>query len=148
MQVNDSLQGAARRRSELELAMQQVEHTAAAPAANEAWADDLAHAVRQLEVALNHHTVEVEAPSGLLDQIVDTAPRLQRAAADTRRHHELLADLITELLGRIGDARGEGNPPVDDIRAAVLALLNELARHRQRGSDLIYEAYAVDIGGY
>jgi len=32
-------------------------------------------------------------------------------------------------------------------REAINQLLALLARHRQRGSDLIYEAYAVDIGG-
>jgi hypothetical protein len=148
MQANDSLKGAARRRSEMELAMQRVERTTAAPAANTTWVDDLTHAVRQLEIALNHHIVEVEAPSGLLDQIVDTAPRLQRTAEQTRAHHLLLAEQASALLGRIGEARGADPLPVDDIRASVLALLAELARHRQKGADLIYEAYDVDIGGY
>ena len=32
-------------------------------------------------------------------------------------------------------------------REAATRLLDRLVRHRQRGSDLIYEAYAVDIGG-
>ena len=33
------------------------------------------------------------------------------------------------------------------MRAELTALLVALARHRQRGADLVYEAYAVDIGG-
>ena len=148
MKANDSLLGAAQRRSEMELAMQQVERTTAAPAANATWVDDLTKAVRQLEAALDHHIVEVEAPTGLLDQIVDTAPRLQRAAEQTRAHHELLAEQASALLGQIAEGRGLDPLPVEDIRAAVLAFLNELARHRQQGADLIYEAYDVDIGGY
>jgi hypothetical protein len=28
-----------------------------------------------------------------------------------------------------------------------MALLGLLVRHRQRGSDLVYEAYELDIGG-
>jgi hypothetical protein len=148
MEANKSLEGAALRRSELEVAMQQVERTAAAPAANTSWVDDLTHAVRQLEIALDHHIVEVEAPSGLLDQIVDTAPRLQRSAGETRRHHTLLTSEVIGLLGRLGTAREGGRQDVDGIRTAVIDLLNELARHRQQGADLIYEAYDVDIGGY
>ncbi len=46
-------------------------------------------------------------------------------------------------------------PPADDtyvawaeeLRVELTALLAALARHRQRGADLIYEAYAVDLGG-
>jgi hypothetical protein len=36
---------------------------------------------------------------------------------------------------------------VDAVRDLGMALLASLVRHRQRGSDLVYEAYAVDIGG-
>ena len=36
---------------------------------------------------------------------------------------------------------------VEAMRDRLLALLGTLARHRQRGADLVYEAYAVDIGG-
>ena len=32
------------------------------------------------------------------------------------------------------------------IRNQAIELLGQLTRHRQRGADLIYEAYQVDIG--
>jgi len=35
----------------------------------------------------------------------------------------------------------------EEVRVELTALLAALARHRQRGADLIYEAFAVDIGG-
>jgi len=35
----------------------------------------------------------------------------------------------------------------DEIRAELTTLLVALARHRQRGADLVYEAYDVDLGG-
>ena len=34
---------------------------------------------------------------------------------------------------------------VKDVREEALGLLQAIARHRQRGADLIYEAYSVDI---
>jgi len=148
MTANDPIAGAARRRSALEHSMQQVEHAAAAAAGNSGWNDDLTSSVRQLEVALNHHIVEVESPSGLLEQIVETAPRLQRRVEDTERHHVTLTEMVTTLLKMIAAARETNTPPVSTIRAAIVELLNELTRHRQDGADLIYEAYAVDIGGY
>ena len=148
MQAKESLRGAARRRSELEVAMQQVERTAAAPASGPAWVDNLTKSVRQLERAINQHAVEVEAPSGLLEQIVDTAPRLQRIVEVTREHHVQLAQAATTLLNELANAREAKPIPVAEIRTGVLDLLGELARHRQKGADLIYEAYDVDIGGY
>jgi hypothetical protein len=36
---------------------------------------------------------------------------------------------------------------VDRVRELGTALLARLLRHRQRGSDLIYEAYQAEIGG-
>ena len=36
---------------------------------------------------------------------------------------------------------------VDEVRDAGLALLGRLSRHRQRGADLIWDAYQTDIGG-
>jgi hypothetical protein len=36
---------------------------------------------------------------------------------------------------------------VDKIRDLGTLLLGVLVRHRQRGSDLVYEAYELDLGG-
>ena len=144
MLVSDSLTGAARRRTELEQALQNVEKAAAAPAAHDTWGPDLASAVRQLQSALNHHIAEVEAPQGLLEQIVEKAPRLQRVVESTRHHHAVLAHSIADLL----EAIEGGEAPAGDIRVDVIEILNDFARHRQDGADLIYEAYDVDIGGY
>ena len=36
---------------------------------------------------------------------------------------------------------------VDEVRDGGTALIAALVRHRQRGSDLMYEGYTVDIGG-
>jgi hypothetical protein len=56
-----------------------------------------------------------------------------------------MADLINELVACVGEP--ELTPDVDTVRDRGTALLAQLARNRQRGSDLIYEAYASDIGG-
>jgi hypothetical protein len=36
---------------------------------------------------------------------------------------------------------------VDAVRERGTRLLGHLVRHRQRGADLIFEAYQTDIGG-
>jgi hypothetical protein len=144
MLVSDSLTGAAHRRTELEEALQSVEKAAAAPAAQKTWGPDLASSVNRLTSALNHHIAEVEAPQGLLEQIVEKAPRLQRAVESTRHHHAVLAHAVSDLLELVEG----GEAAAADIRVEVIEILNDFARHRQDGADLIYEAYDVDIGGY
>jgi hypothetical protein len=36
---------------------------------------------------------------------------------------------------------------VERVRQRADELLAALSRHRQRGADLVYEAYATDLGG-
>ncbi len=46
--------------------------------------------------------------------------------------------------------RLDGNGPIDDplaLREEVTTLMGQLVRHRQSGSDLVFEAYEVDLGG-
>ena len=148
MTANDSLAGAARSRTEPELAMQRLEHASAGPSGQPAWIDEITTQARQVQLALNHHIVEVEAPASLLDDIVEQAPRLQRRVEGTKEHHIALVDLVEGLLDMLA-ATGDGSPaPVADIRARIVELLTELTRHRQDGADLIFEAYDVDIGGF
>lgn len=128
--------------------MQQLEKDAAAASGSSDWSDDLTRGVRQLEAALNSHIDEVEKPSGLLDQIEDKAPRLQRKVEETKRHHVVLNEMVTTLLELIASAPESEPPLTKNIRATIVDLLTELTRHRQAGADLIYEAYDVDIGGY
>jgi hypothetical protein len=82
----------------------------------------------------------------LYDDIRATAPRLSHGVEMQESEH---AELLAEV-HRLLDERDEGLRDPEDVtahREAVTRLLDLLARHRQRGSDLVYEAYAVDIGG-
>lgn len=148
MTPESTLVAAARRRSALEKAMQQLEHTAASPARSLNWIGDLAHRARQLDAALNRHIAEVEAPRGLLDQIVEIAPRLQREVDEIEADHHAIREGIAALLELLDEAERVGSYEPRPIRDAVLGVLEQLTRHRNRGADLVYDAYDVDIGGY
>ena len=145
--VKDPIAGAARHRTAMVKAMQRVERVAARASGSSDWYDVLISGLTELETALHGHINEVESPSGLLDEIVDNAPRLQRAAEDTKTHHRTLSDMVAALQEMVASSRDSGTPPVSEVRAATVELLTELTRHRQKGADLIYEAYDVDIGG-
>ena len=60
-------------------------------------------------------------------------------------HAEALAEVDRLLAQR--DEGMHDDAEVEAHREACIRLLGRLVRHRQRTSDLIYEAYAVDIGG-
>jgi hypothetical protein len=61
------------------------------------------------------------------------------------REHALIKDLLDNLTACLGEPGITTD--VDNVRDRGTALLGRLLRHRQRGSDLIYQAYTVDIGG-
>lgn len=146
MTAGDPFAGVGRNRSQLGRAMQQVELAAAAPSAKESWLGDLQQSMRELEIEFTGHVEKVQAPEGLLDGIVDRAPRLQLVVERTRENHVVVSRSIAETLEMVGSQDADSKH--DEIRDATMAVLVALARHRQKGADLIYDAYDVDIGGY
>jgi hypothetical protein len=96
--------------------------------------------VSELVLSLEAHMSEVEGANGLLARILDESPRLAAEIAGIRDEHVLLADSV-ETLNRV-----IANGDTERIRRKVTSLLGRIALHRQRGADLVYEAYNVDIG--
>ncbi|HYT09323.1 MAG TPA: hypothetical protein VEL73_01545 [Mycobacteriales bacterium] len=135
------------RRAELREAIYALEQALAAPAPGRAaaWAERVHVALVELSADLRMHVEDTEGPDGLHRSVVATAPRLSSAVARLNREHVELGRLVQELLGQLGrPAAGDG---VDLVRERGTALLGQLVRHRQRSSDLVFEAYQADIGG-
>jgi hypothetical protein len=95
----------------------------------------------ELSQALVHHMLAVEAPDGILAEIVETAPRLANSVQVMRDDHGRLAARIEKLMTEAATA------PVAEFRVDATDLVHEMMLHRQRGSDLVYEAFTRDIGG-
>jgi hypothetical protein len=111
----------------------------------EKWTADTAARFRQLTEAFHHHAEQSEGPNGLLVEIVEIAPRLANKVDQVKREHEVL---LAELARLEREASNQAYPNQSEvIRAEGLRLLQDLAAHRQRGADLIYEAYSVDVEG-
>jgi hypothetical protein len=81
----------------------------------------------------------------LWEQIRTDAPRLDGKLRRLGREHLSLSAEIDGLFEELAIADDE--PRLLGLRERVTALLAQLARHRQRGADLIYEAYQRDVGG-
>jgi hypothetical protein len=136
-----------RLRAELGESMAALEQALAAPVAHgqSAWAERVDAALVGLSADFDEHVVATEGPGGLHDAVVAAAPRLSNAVRRLVTEHAVIKGLVGDLRARVG-------PPVaadevDPIRELGTRLLGRLARHRQRGADLIHEAYQVDLGG-
>ena len=144
----ESLLASARaRRKSLRTAMAELEAaiTTPAPGRLEEWRAGLATAVAELQRVFQDHVEETEAHGGVLDEVVETTPRLANAVTRLRNdHHEITASL-EELAGRPAPAGPDDHAWVDVARDQALRVLGQVVRHRHRGADLLHEAFSVDI---
>lgn len=139
---SEALAGAAERRIELKGAVSTVERVAAAPSGKPTWRSDLLRELDHLRIALDQHVEEVEREDGLFAELADDAPRLVNKIERVRDEHPPLCEQVAETIALV-----KASDDVEETRAAVLDALFSIARHRQRGADLVYEGYSVDIGG-
>jgi hypothetical protein len=135
------------RRAGLKAVMSGLELALAAPAPHRVtWVSGVRDALQEV---WTRHIVETEAPGAFLDELVSESPRLATPASRLRREHSEIVGTIARAEKRLASpAPGDAYDAwVEEVRAELTALLVALARHRQRGADLVYEAYDVDIGG-
>ncbi|MPZ29096.1 MAG: hypothetical protein GEV12_22550 [Micromonosporaceae bacterium] len=137
-----SYEAARRRRAELLQAIQSFEQAVAAPAGGPAWRERVRRRLRALRDQLAEHMVVTEGPDGLYAELLEHAPRLDRPVAGLVAEHQTLVVRADSLARWLRPDR-----EVERVRQRAGDLLSALSRHRQRGADLVYEAYAMDIGG-
>jgi hypothetical protein len=144
-----------RRRAELLESINSLEQALAAPVPSGPiqWVQNVSAALLELSGDFRDHVELTEGPSGLYARVNRTSPRLSHQVLRLTQDHKTLTELISDLLTLVGKAagsfaRGDSmRADVDEVRDRGTALIAALVRHRQRGSDLMYEGYTVDIGG-
>ena len=111
------------------------------------WRLRVAMAIDHATIRIEEHAKQTEAKGGFLDRVIQEVPRLQRRVNQLKVDHERLekeVDALRLSLSLVDDASIPDEAV--NIRNQALELLGQMTRHRQRGADLIYEAYQVDIG--
>ena len=144
-----------RRRAELLESINSLEQALAAPVPGRQmiWVERVSAALLALSSDFRDHVELTEGVSGLYNRVIRTSPRLGHAVESLTADHKALSELIGELLSLVGKAaeafaRGDSMlADLDVVRDRGTVLLAALVRHRQRGADLVYEGYSVDIGG-
>ncbi len=141
--MSDSLEQARDRRAGLRSTIDGVERALARPAAGRipSWSEDLDGQLELMSAALDQHVAVTEGKEGLLADIMEAAPRLSRRVEEAKKDHRQLRAQLDAI---------QASLPVDEaglekLRDDVVQLLGALVRHRQVGSELVYEAYQVDI---
>lgn len=134
-------------RAELLESIRALEQALAAPASGraEAWTLRVHAALVELTADFREHVAITEGSDGLYQQVLTSSPRLANAVTRLTAEHAEIAATTQQLLDR--SAVPVGSDAVEDLREDGTALLARLSRHRQRGSDLVYEAFELDIGG-
>lgn len=136
-----------RRRAELRETLDRLERTLAAPASGRAviWGEQVLAAVVHLSTDFADHVEVTEGPDGLHQSILAGDLRLANAVTALTAEHVRIAAEIADL---VAACEPPVTPPdVADVRERGTQLMGRLSRHRQRGADLVYEAYQTDIGG-
>lgn len=149
--VPEVIEGVRSRRAGLRSAMSALEHALAAPAPHrvDEWRRGVNDSLASLHDVWTRHIVETEAPGAFLDELVEEAPRLSTPAARLRREHNEILGVINRAEKALDQVLLDAahDQFVDGLRADLTEMLCALADHRQRGADLIFAAYDVDIGG-
>jgi len=133
------------RRDDLYDSVLELERTLAIPAGDHPreWAADVGEVVTRLRTVLDAHVAGTEAQGGFFDDVRDHAPQLLHAVDQLKGEHGPLLEAASALSERIANVGSDAE--VDDVRDHAVELIRRLLRHRQRGAELVYDAYSVDI---
>jgi hypothetical protein len=144
---NAELDAVRARRAELRESMSHLEYALAAPATARAvvWGERVHAVLIEMAEDFTEHVEVTEGTDGLHHAILAGDLRLANAVDALAAEHPQIASQITELI--IATEAPVTEQDVCGTRDRGTSLLSRLARHRQRGADLIYEAYDTDIGG-
>src|SRR6478609_5342343 len=145
-----ALDAAIKRRAELGVTIRELTKALEAPAVGReaAWMERVVPRLEALQSDIDEHIERTEADDGLYDEIRLAQPRLSNQVRRLIADHEVLRDRIAACLALATHSSGTPDPSiVKAVRDDATHIVSLLQRHRQRGSDLIFEAYETDIGG-
>lgn len=142
-------EGARRRRAPLREAANDLELAISAPVGTgPVWRDRVRESIARVQVALKQHINDTEGPDGLYRELQNDAPRLSNLVRLLTEEHTALKERINQALTMLEKLpKTFDTEEAEPARESILLLLGRISRHRQKGADLVWRAYSVDIGG-
>jgi hypothetical protein len=148
--ITPALSEAKRRRATLHDALVHLEIAISSPAAGRIpeWTALVTKEMIGVRDAFDQHVLVAEKPGGLYEEIISRAPRLDGTVRRLKGEHPEIGEKVGEMVQRL-ELATIGGPewPLDDARDDLQRFIGTVIRHRQKGADLVWEAYNVDIGG-
>ncbi len=137
-----------RRRSELRAAMADLEAAMATPAGPDpaGWLQGVRDRVEKLRTALDRHVGVHEGPDSFHADVVRHQPHLAARVQWLQRDHTRLSDALGSVEREL-DSATPADESMDQVRALGTDVLHLFVRHRQRGADVVWEAFNYDVGG-
>jgi hypothetical protein len=115
----------------------------AVPPSEPRWRECVLSRLRPVGQGFAEHVRRTEGSTGLYRELLVHSPRLDRGVRVlTREHTTILAAILA-----IQRAAEQPDACAEELRGRAGLLLRSLARHRQRGADLLWQAYQTDLGG-
>lgn len=145
-----ALQEAKKRRKTLHDSLVALEVAISSPAAGRIaeWTGPVLKEMVGVRDAFEQHVMVTEKPEGLYEEILGRAPRLGNAISKLKGEHPDISEATGTMVARLEQVEIGGIEwPLDDARDDLQRFIGRVIRHRQRGADLVWEAYNVDIGG-
>lgn len=114
------------------------------PARPHEWRDDLLGVLDDLASSLHDQYERSASDEGLLSRVVEEAPHLQSSVDELRGREAALIEEIDDLRQTLADLTR--TPDVEEIRTRIADMTAEVRELRAWETDIVYEAYAVDLG--
>jgi hypothetical protein len=139
------------RRESLLQAVIGLEDALASPLGDkEKWRLRVAMATHHASARIEEHVTQTEGAGHILEEIRSVAPRLDRRVEQMLVDHETLQKAAHDLQTAVATLEVVDDEEAADqaivVRNKAVEMMGLIARHRQRGADLVYEAYHVDLG--
>jgi len=144
------LDAALKRRAELRESSRDLVRAleAASPGREGAWMQRVVVCLDAFREDITEHIESTEATDGLYDEVRAAQPRLTHQVKRLVDDHQVLRERVDAVCALAAQAGNDPDPEVvRAVRDRGTEVVGLLQRHRQRGSDLIFEAYETDIGG-
>jgi len=149
-QLTPVLEQAWQRRKTLHDALVHLEEAISSPASGRIpeWTALVLEETAHVRDAFDQHVSVTERADGLYDEVLERAPRLAGNVRGLREEHPEIAQAVQQMVSRLEQVEiGSTAWPLDDARDDLQRFIGSVIRHRQKGADLVWEAYNVDIGG-
>jgi hypothetical protein len=148
-EITPTLETAADIRADLHRALIETEDAiaAAAPGRFAEWTEAVLKALVHVHTAFHSHIEIAEGDDGIYEEVLDREPRLIDTVNRIKAEHPQILAMIHEPYNRLRLREVDEFIPAEEIRDAVMKVLAKITKHRQKGADLVWEAYFVDLGG-